>query len=723
MSDPPKYWGTPSGEVIKAIVYQGKHSWREIQEATGLGERELNRALAILYNDVLTRDDGDYRINLDLESEYLAFQTRKEEPEARPITEEPKIVTEQASSLLSKVPIPSNRVLLVVILIVGLVIGGSANAILSNPQTLKLKDEIAEVEEEKQSLLSDLSDAYANLTEAYQAQGSLLDQIQSLNGDLTQSQEEVANLTGSLVQSHAIVDVKDPQISGLEAVVTSLNEEIEEVEQDLDEAQEDLEDRNTIISVHETTIVTYEAEIFTLETQVQNLEEQLAGSGGGTPTSDFIFVEASFSRPEDTSSRLQYWIGRAEESIKVMMYLITQNELADALKAAHDRGIQITVIIDNDWVDSSGSDYQTLLDYGIDIRHDDRSGTMHHKVMVIDDWIVIVGSYNWSASAEDSNDENIMILKSTIIAAEYLDEFDRILEQTGSQAPTTYYTLTISTQGSGTTNPSGSHSYEAGSTKSVTATAASGWDFSHWKLDGANVGRQSTYVVSMNQNHALVAVFTEESSPPATQYTLTISVSGSGSTTPSSGSYQYDEGSGVSVSASEAPGWDFDNWLLDGGDVGSQNPYSVTMDEDYTLVAVFEEEPEPEGYVVINEVEQNPPGNDNDGGVYEWVELYNPSGTAVDIGGWTLTATGGSPVTKTISQGTVLQPGQRKIIQSGSQWLDNSGEKVVLKDDQGNTKNSTPTLNDSDNDNQSWQRSSDGGSTWVFKTNTKNSSN
>ena len=157
--------------------------------------------------------------------------------------------------------------------------------------------------------------------------------------------------------------------------------------------------------------------------------------------------------------------------------------------------------------------------------------------------------------------------------------------------------------------------------------------------------------------------------------------------------------------------------------MGNSNPYEVTMDEDHTLTAVFEEEPESEGYVVINEVEQNPPGNDNYGDVIEWVELYNPSDAAVDIGGWTLTATGGSPVTKTISQGTVLQPGQRKIIQSSSQWLDNSGEKVVLKDDQGNTKNSTPTLNDSDNDNRSWQRSNDGGSTWVFQTNTKNAPN
>jgi hypothetical protein len=71
----------------------------------------------------------------------------------------------------------------------------------------------------------------------------------------------------------------------------------------------------------------------------------------------------------------------------------------------------------------------------------------------------------------------------------------------------------------------------------------------------------------------------------------------------------------------------------------------------------------------------------------------------------------------------VLQPGGRLVIQSGSQWLDNTGERIVLKDEQGNIKNQTPTKDDNENDSRSWQRSSDGGSNWVFRTSTKNSSN
>jgi phosphatidylserine/phosphatidylglycerophosphate/cardiolipin synthase-like enzyme len=115
-----------------------------------------------------------------------------------------------------------------------------------------------------------------------------------------------------------------------------------------------------------------------------------------------------------------------------MVMLITQDELADALIDAYERGVDVDIVIDDDWYFRPGSDYQDIVDAGIDIRGDERGGLMHHKVMIIDGYIIVTGSYNWSASAEDSNDENILIIKSTIIASEYIDEFKRIWSQTTS---------------------------------------------------------------------------------------------------------------------------------------------------------------------------------------------------------------------------------------------------------------------------------------------------
>ncbi len=55
---------------------------------------------------------------------------------------------------------------------------------------------------------------------------------------------------------------------------------------------------------------------------------------------------------------------------------------------------------------------------------------MHHKVVIIDEEIVITGSYNFSRSAEERNDENIIIIYNAEIAQEFIKEFQRVQAQT-----------------------------------------------------------------------------------------------------------------------------------------------------------------------------------------------------------------------------------------------------------------------------------------------------
>jgi phosphatidylserine/phosphatidylglycerophosphate/cardiolipin synthase-like enzyme len=54
---------------------------------------------------------------------------------------------------------------------------------------------------------------------------------------------------------------------------------------------------------------------------------------------------------------------------------------------------------------------------------------MHHKTMIIDDDVLITGSYNFTKSAEQSNDENLLIIRSPQLATQYLAEYDRIRNQ------------------------------------------------------------------------------------------------------------------------------------------------------------------------------------------------------------------------------------------------------------------------------------------------------
>jgi len=73
-----------------------------------------------------------------------------------------------------------------------------------------------------------------------------------------------------------------------------------------------------------------------------------------------------------------------------------------------------------------GGEYGDLLENGIDVRLDSNPYSMHHKVILIDDQIIITGSYNFSNSAKTHNDENTLILHSSEIAQRYREEFERV---------------------------------------------------------------------------------------------------------------------------------------------------------------------------------------------------------------------------------------------------------------------------------------------------------
>jgi hypothetical protein len=143
------------------------------------------------------------------------------------------------------------------------------------------------------------------------------------------------------------------------------------------------------------------------------------------------------------------------------------------------------------------------------------------------------------------------------------------------------YTLTITATTGGTTDPApGAHSYLSGTIVPVTATADTGYQFDHWELGTVNVGSANPYSVTMNGNHLLKAVFLP-------LYTLTVTASAGGTTNPAPGAYSHISGSLVPVSAIPDVGYALDHWELDSVNVGSANPYEVTMDKDHSLRAVF----------------------------------------------------------------------------------------------------------------------------------------
>jgi len=118
-------------------------------------------------------------------------------------------------------------------------------------------------------------------------------------------------------------------------------------------------------------------------------------------------------------------------------------------------------------------------------------------------------------------------------------------------------------------------------------------------------------------------------------------------------------------------------------------------------------------HVVINEVDTNPFGDDSLT-ISEWVELYNPTDSDVDLSGWEIASTTVLKKTFTIPDGTILSPDDHLIFTYAKVWFTDSSESVELRNPSGDVIDKTPIISDLKNDFISWQRSFDGHLDWEF---------
>lgn len=114
----------------------------------------------------------------------------------------------------------------------------------------------------------------------------------------------------------------------------------------------------------------------------------------------------------------------AQVSIKVVMAWFTNQTLADKLIEKYNEGLDVSVLYFRDGVNKQhGVDLGEIPTKGI---RSDNGGIMHNKFCVIDNQVVITGSYNWSENAEFRNDENITIQRDSKSASKYSVEYRRL---------------------------------------------------------------------------------------------------------------------------------------------------------------------------------------------------------------------------------------------------------------------------------------------------------
>jgi phosphatidylserine/phosphatidylglycerophosphate/cardiolipin synthase-like enzyme len=115
----------------------------------------------------------------------------------------------------------------------------------------------------------------------------------------------------------------------------------------------------------------------------------------------------------------------ARKSIHVMIYQLTSEDIVAALVAAHKRGVKVGIIVDKSMLKSRRSPLEKLEEEGVPFWVDFRHAIFHHKVTVIDERLVLTGSFNYSAAAETRNAENLLLLEDETLARQYIKEWEK----------------------------------------------------------------------------------------------------------------------------------------------------------------------------------------------------------------------------------------------------------------------------------------------------------
>lgn len=179
-----------------------------------------------------------------------------------------------------------------------------------------------------------------------------------------------------------------------------------------------------------------EYQTISLQSQVDSLQEQVTSkdtriaeleslNADLMKKSNLTVLGVYFSPDGGCEDQVINWIDRANKTIHVLIYSFTNDDIGDAVLRAHQRGVEIKVVFEKSQV-SRYSEYWKLQSIGVLVKNDTNPGLMHHKTVVIDGYVILTGSFNWSAAAEERNNENLMILQSDYLALVFEEEFQKL---------------------------------------------------------------------------------------------------------------------------------------------------------------------------------------------------------------------------------------------------------------------------------------------------------
>lgn len=149
-------------------------------------------------------------------------------------------------------------------------------------------------------------------------------------------------------------------------------------------------------------------------------------------------IQVLFSSEDKIVSKLIAIVNDAEVNIRFLAFSFTDDPLAQAMIDRARAGLEVKGVFEAFGSTYSSSELGKFWCANVPVRQDGNGSFLHHKVIIIDNSIVITGSLNFSTNADDSNEENVLILDNPEIAALYIQEFEKNWAQAKDVAPGTF---------------------------------------------------------------------------------------------------------------------------------------------------------------------------------------------------------------------------------------------------------------------------------------------
>lgn len=157
------------------------------------------------------------------------------------------------------------------------------------------------------------------------------------------------------------------------------------------------------------------------------------GRGGSQPTPHpelevgGVRIECYFAPEDHVQREIIHELRDAERTIDFMAFSFTSQEIADAIAARIEHGVNVRGLFERRCAGSRYSQDDFLRAKGAHVFLDSNPDSMHHKAIILDAETVVTGSYNFSKAAEQENDENVLIVHDRALAEAFRGEFERLI--------------------------------------------------------------------------------------------------------------------------------------------------------------------------------------------------------------------------------------------------------------------------------------------------------